>query len=188
MFSELSLVSTSLGLLLFLIHLVALQSPSLSKRFLQHFPRSPQLGILLLSTAGIWAFILASTIDLGEFTPFRFFILLGIVTCTILFGLLVPDFLAVRSLGFLGLLAAHPILEITFLQSGWSSFLLSLLSYIWIVIGLFLVGIPYLLRNCITTITKPQQHWLWNLLCWFGILYGSALVGGGILSFYSRSY
>lgn len=179
----LSFASLTLGLLLIVNHLFALMVPDLCKKFLQHFPRSRFWGTLLLSISGIWAFILVTTVDLGEFSPQRYLILFGIVLGTSLFWWLVPDFLAVRSLGFLGLLSAYPMLQITFLQSGFSPLALSLLAYIWIVTGLFLVGMPYCLRNIITNITKPVHHQRWTLLCYLGILYGAVLVVGGIVSF-----
>ena len=183
MFSSHTFISLTLGLLLFFSHLIALLIPTRSKEFLQHFPRSSRLGGILFYLSGIWVFILVATIDLGEFSPMRYFILLGILVCTVLFRWLVPSFLAVRSLGFLALLAAHPILEITFLQSGLNSILISLVAYIWIISGLFFVGMPYLLRNVITLITSQKNQLLWNILCWLGILYGSALMVGGILGF-----
>ncbi|MFZ4116356.1 MAG: hypothetical protein ACOYK6_06495 [Chthoniobacterales bacterium] len=173
------ITAITLGILLILKHLVACTAPIFSKKFLQHFPRSSFWGILLLTIAGIWAFVLVATTDLGEFSPMRYFILVGIVVGTGLFGWLAPDFLAVRSLGFVALLAAHPVLEITFLQSGWTSILLSILAYIWIIAGLFLVGIPYLLRNIITTITAPEHQRLWNLLAFLGLSYGLVLVASG---------
>ncbi|MCF7729651.1 MAG: hypothetical protein K9M81_04705 [Chthoniobacterales bacterium] len=183
MFSSHTFISLTLGLLLFFSHLIALLIPGYSKRFLQHFPRSSRLGGLLFYVSGIWACILVVTIDLGEFSPMRYFILLGILVCIVLFRWLVPNFLAVRSLGFLALLAAHPILEINFLRSGLNTILLSLLAYIWIISGLFFVGMPYLLRNTINLITSQKNQLLWNILCWLGILYGSVLMVGGILSF-----
>jgi hypothetical protein len=109
----------------------------------------------------------------------RHFILVGIVVGTVLFGWLAPDFLSVRSLGFVALLAAHPVLEITFLQSGWTSILLSILAYIWIIAGLFFVGIPYLARNIITTITSPEHQRLWSFLAFLGFAYGFVLAASG---------
>ena len=93
-----------------------------------------------------------------------------------LFGWLVPDFLAVRSVGFLALLGARPLLELTFLQSGTLPVLLSILAYLWIIIGLFSIGMPYLLRNFITFITEPSRSTIWRWLSYFGFCYGLLLL------------
>jgi hypothetical protein len=174
--------SLSLGILLFINHLLALIAPVPCKNFLQHFFRSRLWGIVLLTISGIWVFVLVATIDLGEFSHMRHIMLLAIIVGASLFGWLVPSFLAVRALGFILLLAARPILEITFLQLGFSPFLLSVLAYLWILGGLMLVGIPYLLRDIITIITSPKHQRLWALISYLGLIYGLFLFLGGILS------
>ncbi|MBX9577663.1 MAG: hypothetical protein K2W97_04185 [Chthoniobacterales bacterium] len=165
-----------LGLAITVKHLVALLAPEPFKAFAQRFPRSPFFGKLLFGIALIWTLALALTTDLGEFSSMRNSIIGGIIIGGGLFGWLVPDFLAVRSLGFLALLAARPLLELTFLQSGALPFLISLLAYLWVIVGLFCVGMPYLLRNFITFITAPSRAQLWRGLSWIGLVYGLALL------------
>ncbi|MBM3857159.1 MAG: hypothetical protein FJ390_04265 [Verrucomicrobia bacterium] len=172
----LPIIALLLGFLITSKHTLSLVAPEPLKVFLQGFPRSRLWGKVLFSIALIWAFLLALTTDLGEFSSLRNSILGGIVIGGGLFGWLVPNFLAVRSLGFIALLAARPMLELTFLQSGTLPFLLSLLAYAWVIIGLFSVGMPYLLRNFITFITAPERAQLWRVLSWAGILYGLALL------------
>ncbi len=172
----LSIIALLLGLAISIKHLAALLFPEPFKAFAQRFPRSPFFGKLLFGIALIWTLALALTTDLGEFSSMRNSIVGGIIIGGGLFGWLVPDFLAVRSLGFLALLAARPLLELTFLQSGALPFLISLLAYLWVIIGLFSVGMPYLLRNLITFITAPRRAQLWRGLAWIGLLYGLALL------------
>jgi len=164
-----------LGLVIAIKHLVALLAPEPLQTFAQRFPRSPFWGKTLFGVAWIWTFLLTMTTDLGEFSSLRNSILGGIVIGGGLFGWLVPDFLAVRSLGFIALLAARPLLELTFLQPGTLPFLLSLLAYLWVIVGLFCVGMPYLLRNFITFITTPSRTHLWRSLAWIGLFYGLVL-------------
>ena len=178
----LALTSLSLGIFLFINHLLALIAPVPCKKFLQYFLRSHLWGMLLLTISGIWVFLLVTTIDLGEFSHMRHLMLFAIIVSASLFGWLVSSFLAVRALGFILLLAARPILEMTFLQSGFSPRLLSVLAYLWIIGGLMLVGIPYLLRDIITTITSPKHQRLWALVSYLGLIYGLLLFLGGILS------
>ena len=175
----LPLIALFLGLAIFIKHLMALLLPEPFKAFIQRFPRSSFFGKLLLISAAFWAFTLAVTTDLGEFSTLRTPILIGIIVGSGLFGWLVSEFLAVRSLGFIMLLAARPLLELTFLKSGLLPLLLSFLAYIWIIIGLLSVGMPYLLRNAITFLVAPQRQQLWRYLCYAGLLYGLLLLING---------
>lgn len=171
----LPIIALLLGLAISIKHLLALLILEPFKAFAQRFPRSRFWGKLLFSIALVWAFLLIATTDLGEFSSLRRSILGGILIGGGLFGWLVTDFLAVRSLGFIALLAARPLLELTFLQSGALPLLLSLLAYVWVIIGLFCVGMPYLLRNFITWITAPKRTELWRGLAWIGLVYGLTL-------------
>lgn len=184
--SLLSLVAITLGLIITIKHLCTLFFPDYFKKLAKSFPRSRSWGTFFLFIAAAWAFILAATIDLGEFSSFRYLILMGIVASSILFWFFVPEFLAVRSLGFLALLAAKPLLDLTFLRSGLLPIMLSLLAYIWVIGGLFFVGMPYLLRNLITTITAPERTQLWKQLSLLGMAYGLALVIGGLWMFFQN--
>ncbi len=171
-----------LGAILLAQHFFAFFVPSVSKKFLQQFPRSRYFGNILLAIASVYFFLLVATVDLGEFSPMRPIFLIAIFIGMILFGWLVPDFLAVRSLGFLVLEIAHSLLEITFLQTSWSAFFLALLAYIWIVAGFIFVAAPYLLLKAISIVTNPGYHQIWNSFCFMGIIYGITLLGSGLLT------
>ena len=108
----------------------------------------------------------------------RNLILLGVVASSVLLWKFVPDFLASRSIGFLLLLAAHPVLETTFLQTGLLRLALVLLAYAWALAGLFLVGMPYLQRDAITWFCAAP--WRWKAGCWPGLLYGLLLLIDGV--------
>ncbi len=177
---SLPLIALLLGILLISKHLFALLAPTFCKKILPAFPRSRSWGTLLISIAGLWTFALTATTDLGEFSSIRLLILLAIFLGSILFWHFVPDFLAVRSLGFLMLLLGHTLLEVTFLKSGFLAILLSLLAYIWVLAAFFFIGMPYIFRNFITTLSKDHYSWLWNLLACGGLFYGLLLaIAGG---------
>jgi hypothetical protein len=142
------------------------------------FPRSRFWGTALLAIAVIWTLGIAATTDLGEFSPMRRIIVIAVTAGGILTWRFVPDFLSSRSLGFLLLLAAHPVLESTFLQHGLLKLLLALLSYVWALAGLFLVGMPYLHRDLIGWVCNSR--WRWNAACWSGLLYGLLLIGASL--------
>ncbi|NBZ95815.1 MAG: hypothetical protein EBR40_05215 [Proteobacteria bacterium] len=138
------------------------------------FPRSRFWGSALLAIAVIWTLGIAATTDLGEFSPMRHLIVIGVAAGGILTWRFVPDFLSSRSLGFLLLLAAHPVLESTFLQHGILKLLLAILAYGWALAGLFLVGMPYLHRDLIGWVCA--ERWRWNAACWAGLIYGAVLI------------
>jgi hypothetical protein len=179
----LPIIALFLGLAMTIYHLLALLVPEPFKIFARRFPRSSFWGKFLFGITLLWALGLALTTDLGEFSSLRNSILVGIIIGGGLFGWLVPDFLSIRSIGFLALLAARPLLQLTFLQSGKLSCLLSILAYFWIVVGLFSVGMPYLLRNLITFITVPSRSSLWSFLSLLGLLYGLLLIMLSIFEF-----
>src|SRR5947208_16108335 len=103
------------GAFLILISLPGLAKPDLIV-VAQRVPRSNVAGVVLLTICFIWTFCLVATIQMGEFSAFRrpLFIPLPIG-----YGLalrFVDEFLAVRALGILCLLAAEPLLDAAFLR------------------------------------------------------------------------
>lgn len=174
----LPLLGVLIGIVLAGSHLFGLLAPDLCITMAKSFPRSRVCGTALLSITAIWLLAMTATSDLGEFSPMRNLILLGIVAASFLLWKFVPDFLSTRSLGFLLLLAAHPVLETTFLQHGFLHFALATLAYAWATIGLFFVGMPYLHRDAIGWICESKERW--NVGCYAGILFGAALLIEGL--------
>lgn len=170
-----SLRSTGLlvGFLLIAAHAAALIHARGIKQWLRELPRSRFLGALLLLAAALWAFALVSQMDLGEFTAYRRIFLAVIVTGAVLTFFFVEEFLAVRALGMLLLLAGEPLLEAAFQRPEASRLLLSILAYAWVALGLFWIGMPYLLRDQIEWVTRTDARW--RLAALGGILYGAAL-------------
>lgn len=175
MIYQLSLFSTGLaaGGLLMAGHAVALARPSDSIAWARAFPRSRVAAAVLLAVAAVWSFLLVRTIDLGEFSSLRNVMLIGIVVGAVLAWIYVPEFLAVRSLGMLLLLAAEPLLGSAVLRDEPTRLLLVVLAYAWVVAGLFFVGMPYLLRDAITWLTVHPARWKAAALG--GFAYGAAL-------------
>jgi hypothetical protein len=175
---SLSLLGILIGLVLLGTHLFALLTRNVCLPVVRSIPRSRAWGTALLAITTLWLVAFVHTADLGEFSPMRNMVTLASIAGAFLLWKFVPDFLASRSLGFLLLLAAHPVLETTFLQSGFLHFALAALAYVWAVAGLFLVGMPYLHRDAIAWISASKGRW--NLACWVGILYGVALLIDGL--------
>lgn len=148
-YPSLSLQTTGIvvGLLLLITHGFALMAPAPTKGFLKVFPRSRLWGGVLLAISAVWAFWLVRTMDLGEFARLRKYLVIAVPVGTVLTWMFVDEFLAARALGMIALLAAEPLLEAAFLQPEASRLILVCLAYAWILAGLFLVGMPYFLRD-----------------------------------------
>lgn len=160
-----------LGIGLIASHLAAYLNRELLEKQLVQFPRSRLAGIVLLLLCTVWSYVLISEMDLGEFynirklckllLPISFFVVLHYV----------PEFLAIRSLGVLMLLAAGPLLNAAFLEPPFTRLLLPILAYAWIFVGIFWIGMPYLLRDWIDWLLKGGAP-RWNRLCLGGMGYG----------------
>jgi len=164
----------AVGLLLLLTHAFALARPEVTMRMAKGFPRSRSAGTVLLVVAAIWSFLLVRAIDLGEFSPLRNPMLVAIVIGSVLSWIYVPEFLAVRALGMLLLLAAEPLLESAFLKPESSRLLLVMIAYAWVIAGLFFVGMPFLLRDIISCFDHSRIRYRIGTVA--GLVWGLALV------------
>jgi hypothetical protein len=148
-----------LGALLVALHLYAFFNRDRLLAWLKSAPRHKSLGIVLLAIDLAWSLILMSSMDLGEFWKIR---KIGLILLPILFGLMilyVDEFLAARALGILLLLLACPFLDAAFLEMPMTRLLLPVIAYIWIIFGMFWVGMPYLLRDQINWLAGSEARW-----------------------------
>ena len=173
------------GLGLIFLHAIALLRSEQTKSWLQQFPRSRPVGIVLCTLAALWAFWLAATMDLGEFSPNRTLICGVVIAGAIMVPLFAEEFLAVRALGILALLAAEPLLGAAFLRPEQTRLFLVVLAYAWAIAGLVFVGAPYTLRDAINWVTSSPLRF--RTLAWSGILYGLLLVAVSLLFFGGQS-
>ncbi len=161
------------GVLLVLISLPGLLKPNLAG-VAQKFPRSHMAGVFLLTICLVWTFWLLATIQMGEFSAFRRPLLIAL---PIGYGLVlrfVGEFLAVRALGILCLLAAEPLLDAAFLRYETSRLLVTVLAYLLILGGLFWVAIPYVLRDQINWTTRSTFRW--RCLHAIALIYGCVIL------------
>lgn len=163
------------GVWLIVAHGLALFKPASVQSWLRTFPRSKNWGIALVSVAAIWFFFLVAKMDLGEFSNWRQTVLIATPIAWILTWKYVEEFLAVRALGMVVLLAAEPLLEAAFLRPEPAAQLLRVLVYVWIVFAMFWVGTPYTLRDQITWVTAAEKRW--RALSLAGVVYGVLLIG-----------
>ncbi|HEY5741490.1 MAG TPA: hypothetical protein VIS99_03025 [Terrimicrobiaceae bacterium] len=162
------------GFALLVLHGLAFWRPAETLNFLKRFPRSRPMGTLLIALAAIWSFLLIRSMDLGEFAQLRNLMLVGILAGAFLSWKYVEEFLAVRALGMLALLAAEPLLEAAFMRHETTRLLLVLLAYVWIVNGLFWVGMPWIMRDQIAWLTAKMPRFRLAVLT--GVLYSGVLI------------
>ena len=157
-----------LSVVLVLVHGLALWKREEVSKWLKKMPRDKNIGIGILAFDTIWAWILVTHMDLGEFENIRRFLQILVPVTFMLVINFVDEFLSVRALGVLLLLAATPVLNAAFLEPERTRLLLPILAYAWIIIGLFWVGMPYVMRDQITWVTASPRRWI-----------GACAAGGG---------
>ena len=161
------------GVFLLLVGIPGIVMPRASAGWAKKLPRSFVLGAFLLTIAFAWSMWLLLTMEMGEFSSFRKPLLIAL---PIGYGLVlrfVNEFLAVRALGMLCLLAAEPLLESAFLRYEPSRLLVTVFAYVLIVKGLFWVTMPYLLRDKINWAARSVARWV--------SLHGLAVIYGAVL-------
>ncbi len=167
------------GVVLAVLSLAAFALPV--RDFLLRFPRSRLAGAVLLTIDLLWSFWLLATMEMGEFSSFRRPLLFILPVGFILVLRFVDEFLAVRALGILCLLAAEPLLDAAFLRPETSRLLLAVLAYVMIVKGLLWVTMPYLLRDQIDWGTKNPGRW--RLLSGLSFVFGAAILVCAVVAY-----
>jgi hypothetical protein len=167
-------VGLIVGLLLLITHVTALVRPDETRQWLRRFPRSRLLGNCFLAVDAIWTFWLVTNMDLGEFSQFRTWLQAIVPILFILTIFFVDEFLSVRALGIMALLAAEPLLSAAFLRPEIARLLVVILAYVWLTLGLFWVGMPYLLRDQITWLTESANRF--KVMAMAGLLYSLGIL------------
>jgi hypothetical protein len=147
------------GIVLILLSVPGLVKPGPVQNWLKRFPRSGIAGVVLLTLTLVWSFWLMATMEMGEFSSFRRPLMVALPIGYVLVLRFVEEFLAVRALGILCLLAAEPLLEAAFFRYETSRLFLTVLAYLLIVAGLFWVTMPYLLRDQINWSAHSSTRW-----------------------------
>lgn len=181
----LSTTGVVLALWLIGLHALMLAKPVAFQGFLKKFPRDHTIGQILLGIGLAWFWLLiapeglgklsALTMDLGEFNGAKRILQIAVPVSLVLVSMSVRDFLAVRALGVVGLMAAAPLLYSAFLKDPQSRLLVPIYAYGLLTASLFFVGMPYLFRDAITWVTADQKRW--KLCAVAGLAYGIAVLG-----------
>ena len=125
-----------------------------------------------------WGILSIPRMDRGEYYPLRPKIMFLLPGTAVLVAWFCEEFLSVRALGCLLLLAAAIPLDAAFLHEPVSRLLLVAPAYVAVVAALFWIGMPYLLRDQIDWATANTRRW--NLLCGAGLAYWLAVLACAI--------
>lgn len=179
----------TLGLWLVAIHLLMLLKAESTQTFLKKLPRNHPLGQVILAFGLLWFWLLvappgkgilhALSMDLGEFNGLKRYLRYLVPLSIIAVGIAVKEFLAVRALGLVGLMAAAPILNAAFLKDPQSRLLIPIFAFALIIASLYCVGMPYLFRDAVTWATATRTRW--RALCLGGLGYGIAVIACALL-------
>ena len=171
---SLQLMGVVAGIFLVLLGLVGLLRPKSVRDFAQSFPRSRLAGILLLTLAFAWSLWLLATMEMGEFSGFRKPLLIALPIGYLLVMRFVEEFLSVRALGILCLLAAEPLIDAAFFRYESSRLLVTVLAYLLVIVGLIWVTMPYLLRDQVNWSMRSDGRW--RLLNGLALGYGALIL------------
>lgn len=181
LYSNLSLrtAGIAVGLALIVVHILALLRQDKILPWLGRVPRSQNVGTVFLTVGFLWAWMVATSMDLGEFQQIRWLAQTALPVFYVAMLFVANDYLGARAVGIVLLLAACPVLDAAFLKPPVSRLLLSTLAYGWIVAGLFWVGMPFTMRNQIAWIqAKPSRY---RVLCLAGVVYGILVLVSAVL-------
>jgi len=162
------------------LHCWMLMKPTASRNFLIKLPRNGAIAPWLMGAGMFWFWLLVAPdglgplsklqMDLGEFNQAKN--LLRIIIPIAALGMItqVKEFLAIRGIGLLALMAAAPLIYAAYLESPISRLLIPIYAYAMVFGGLFWVGMPFTLRDLITWVTKTESRF--RISAFAGLGYG----------------
>lgn len=168
----LSQVAVVLGLFVVLASCFSLWKAEAMKKWLLNAHRNFFLGVGLFAAATAWTIWFLMAMDLMEYTPQRNIFIIVVLIMAALVIRYLPEYLSVRAMGILLLLGANVLLDAAFLRDEASKYVITVLAYLWIIEGMFLVGMPYLFRDMMSWFYKNEKRIkiaIWTKFA-FGIL------------------
>ena len=140
--------------------------------------RNYKLGIFLMILAISWSLWLVSFVDLGEYSGLRHWIMLGIFLLGVATIIFLPDLLTARALGVLLLLGAEVLLSAAFPVETSVRYVITLLAYVWAILGMIFVASPYRFRDLLFWFCDSNARFIkWS---WIKFGLGLILIGLGL--------
>lgn len=151
--SELSVASLLIGLLALTGGTVSLLAPARIRAGVTAFPRSIWPGRILAAIDLVWAAYELAQMHLGMFDAWKIHLYwltpIAIVLCVVY----LDELLSPRALGGLLLLAAGPALDIARWHSSDWRVVITVIAYLWILLGLTFLLSPWWFRRIATRLT-----------------------------------
>ena len=175
---KLSTLAVGLGVICVLLNLYGLAKPAAFGAAARKFPRYTPVGypLVLLATAWFIYYVYQEPIaDFAAMKPYlcAFFGAVGIGVC-----IFVQDFLPVRGLAALLLVAAKLMVDTArWAETEWRLVVVTL-AYVWILAGMWFTISPYRLRDLVNwaNATESRTRWLSAVRVGFGVF----LIGLGL--------
>jgi hypothetical protein len=145
--SELAIIALFLGLLALAIGAVSLAAPARVRAGAGLFPRSIWPGRILAAVDLVWAAFNLSLMHLGMFDAWKVHLFWLTPVAIYLCINYLDELLSPRALGGLFLLAAGPVLSIARWHPSDARLVMSVLAYLWIILGLTFLLCPWWFRR-----------------------------------------
>jgi hypothetical protein len=177
-FVSLRMTAIVLGVIYIAGHLPAALAPGAFTAWSRKLSRNYPLGVVLMLLATLWFVVLTGVMDLGEISNVRVHLMVVWTVAGVLMVIFVPGLLALRGLGCLLLLAAALMLDAAFLATTPWRFVVTLLAYAWVVLGMILVYSPHIGRRWLDWATESDRRL--RAFSWPGVALGLILLVLGI--------
>ena len=132
--------------------------------FYQNLSRRENIGICFLLFSLIWVLLLLAPfgqgigMNLAEFNPLKAKLKIFVIFLSVAIIIWVKEFLFVRSIGLLLLLASTPILNSVFLKENPAKLVLVITAYAMILKGMIFIAFPYLYRDCLSWLMQETKR------------------------------
>ncbi len=147
---SLTLATLLPGVFLFLVGALLLSRSSLVVSACKAMPRSRAATVVFFGGATVWCLTRIWTLSMADFGEYRTALLIFFALLAVLAFSQVPDFLAVRGLAALMLLAATPLLDAAFMEYHHPQRLFMVSAvYVGIALAIYLGAVPFRLRDFI---------------------------------------
>ena len=172
---SLTLATLLPGILLFLVGVLLFSRNSLVVSASRAMPRSRAATVVLFGGAAVWFLTRVWTLSMADFGEYRTALLIFFALLALLAFSQVPDFLAVRGLAALMLLAATPLLDAAYMEYHHPQRLFMVSAvYVGIALAIYLGAVPFRLRDFIDWLfaTAERPRVIGAALAVYGLVLG----------------
>ncbi len=140
--------------------------------FLRTFCRNKYAGMVLSTIDLILTYSLLKNMPMGFLDSYKWLLIPLLPIAIVLVNIYLDELLFSRSFGGLLLIVMAPVLDSARMNFSTFTPALSLACYILVIVGMYLVCLPYLMRDFGTMIEKRKSvaRWLGIVLALFGIV------------------